>query len=64
MRRWLIFAYTKNNIFQFLIGATTRTGAVLVHEMGHSFGLGHINDGRGQNCPCSAEQCVMDAVYK
>ena len=56
--------YKNSNLCQFAEGATIKTGAVLVHEMGHNFNLAHVNDGIGQNCPCTAEQCIMNATFR
>ena len=39
------------------------TGYILAHELGHSFGLSHVNDGK-RRCPCRNGQCIMDPVVK
>ena len=39
------------------------TATTLTHELGHNFGLVHVNDGNPKwNCPCPDGECIMNAV--
>ena len=38
------------------------TAITLTHELGHNFGLVHVNDGNLEwNCPCETGHCIMSA---